>query len=211
MIDYIFFSNEYCYLCKENKTKTYICKECNEKIEYINGYREIKNGICLYPVFYNNFIKDIIKKFKYNKDTYLVKPISEILYNFYIEKDLEIDYISYIPMFAEDEYKRGYNQSLLMAKYFSKITGIEVIEILSKTRSTKHQNKLEKKDRFINLIDSFKMSSKIDIGNKNILIIDDIVTTGSTFNAVSEEILKSYNCKLTFLALSSSRLEENGE
>lgn len=207
MINYLFYSNDYCHMCLENKTQTYICEECNEKIEYVDGIREIEDGICIYPIFYSNFIKDIIKKFKYEKNTFLVKPLAEILYNYYCEKNLKVDYVSYIPMYAKDEYNRGYNQSKLLAEYFCKLTGLEIVHILKKNKSTKHQNKLTKKERLINLANSFECIHETKINGKTVLLIDDIVTTGSTFNAVSREVKKHYDANLIFLAIASSKIE----
>lgn len=207
MINYLFYSNDYCHLCLENKTDTYICEECKNKIEYIDGEREIEGGICMYPIFYSNFIKDAIKKFKYEKNTFLVKPFAEMLYNYYCEKKLEVDYVSYIPMYSKDEYNRGYNQSKLLAEYFCKLTGLELVELLIKNKSTKHQNKLTKKDRMRNLENSFECIISNNINGKNILFIDDIVTTGSTFNAISNEIKKHYDANIMFLALASSKID----
>ncbi|MFM1551992.1 ComF family protein [Helcococcus ovis] len=207
MLNYLFYSTEYCYFCKENKSNSYICDECMERLEFIFGNRYIDNSRCLYPLFYNNYIKGIIKRFKYNSDTYLVKPLSEILINFYKENRLEFDYVSYIPMYKKDEFDRGYNQSKLLAQEFSKQTGIKLIDILKKVNSTKHQNKLSRKDRFTNLSNSFKIIDGLEINNRKILIIDDVVTTGSTFKAVSSEILNEYDVDITFFAVASSKTE----
>lgn len=207
MIKFLFHSNDYCHICLENKADTFICENCKSKIEYIDGLREIEDGICIYPVFYNNFIKNVIKKFKYEKDTYLVKPLAEMLYNYYCEKNLRIDYVSYIPMYSKDEYKRGYNQSKLLSEYFCELSGLELIDILDKNKSTKHQNKLSKKERMINLQNSFECVSTIDLNNKTVLFIDDIVTTGSTFSAISKEMKKHYKANLIFLAIASSKIE----
>lgn len=206
--DYIFFSSKYCTVCKENKSKDLICDECIEKLEYIDGYKELEDGICLYPLFYNKFTKEIIKRYKYYNETHLAKVFSNILYDFFIKKDINIDYISYIPMYKSDEYERGYNQSYLLANELSKKMGIDLIDITVKIKSTKHQNKLNRKERLENLSDSLEIIKDLDINNKNILVIDDIVTTGSTFNSFSKEVLDEYDLNLIYLAIASSKIEE---
>ncbi|MFM1525621.1 MULTISPECIES: ComF family protein [Helcococcus] len=207
MFDFLFFSKEYCYLCKQNKTDSYICDECTEKLEFIEGKRNIEYSECLYPLFYNNYIKSIIKNFKYSSDTYLVKPLCEILYKFYKKEKLEFDYVSYVPMYSIDEFDRGYNQSKLLAEEFSKVANIKFIDVLEKQHTTKHQNKLDRKDRFTNLLNSFKIKDGLDLVNKKLLIIDDVVTTGSTFSAITKEILNNYDVNLTFMAIASSKIE----
>lgn len=59
----------------------------------------------------------------------------QLLFDFYNDKKLQIDYISYIPMYYKDEYKRAYNQSKLLAEYFSKSTNIECISIIEKIKA----------------------------------------------------------------------------
>lgn len=208
MIDYIFYSKDYCHICLQNKTENYICKDCIERLEFIDGIRELDEGICIYPLFYNNFLKSLIKKFKYEDCTYLVKPFAEIIYNFLNSKQLNFDYISYIPMYFKDEYERGYNQSEILCQYYSKMTDIEVIKILDKIKPTNHQNKLDRKNRLKNLKDSFEIIENLDLNGKKVIFIDDVVTTGSTFNAISKEINNKYKCEITFLAMASSKIDE---
>ena len=208
MIDYIFYSKDYCHICLQNKTENYICKDCIERLEFIDGIRELDEGICIYPLFYNNFLKSLIKKFKYEDCTYLVKPFAEIIYNFLNSKKLNFDYISYIPMYFKDEYERGYNQSEILCQYYSKMTDIKVIKILDKIKPTNHQNKLDRKNRLKNLKDSFEIIENLDLNGKKVIFIDDVVTTGSTFNAISKEINNKYKCEITFLAMASSKIYE---
>lgn len=208
MINYIFHSKEYCHFCLEEKTENYICDNCFNRLEFINGTKELDNGKCYYPLFYNNFIKEIIKKFKYSKDSYLVKALAQILYKHIKDKNLEFDYITYIPMYPADEFDRGYNQSELLAIYLAKFTKNSIIKLSKKIKSTKHQNKLDKKFRMLNLDGAFRVSKKFQIDGKKVLIVDDLVTTGTTFNKLSEEIKKVYNVDLVFLAITSGRYDE---
>lgn len=209
MIDYVFYSSQYCLLCKEDKSETYICKSCKERIEYIDGQRELEGGICYYATFYNKFIQEKIKAFKYEQATYLARVFAEILYNYYNKLNLDIDYVTFVPMYRKDEFKRGYNQAQLMAKYFAKYAGIEMLEIFEKKHSTKNQNKLNKKERMTNLENSFIIIDGEKIKGKKILIIDDIVTTGTTLEVLIATLRKNVEgANVDCLALSSSKIEE---
>lgn len=208
MIENLFFSNKYCLLCLENKTNSYICENCLNRLEYIDGEKELENGICIYPLFYNNFIKEIIHKLKYEKKSYIFKAINEILYNYIKFKKIDFDYISYVPMYHQDEFERGYNQSKLMAEFLSKSLDKPLIDLASKVNSTKNQNKLHKNQRILNLKNSFQVNLNLKIENKKVLIVDDLVTTGSTFNTLSDEIKKIYKLNFIFLALASSQIDE---
>lgn len=208
MIDLLFFSKDYCHFCLNNLADNFICEDCKERLVYVNGKKELCNGICYYPLFYNNYIKEIIKRFKYKSDTYLIKPLAGILYKFINDKNIEFDYISYIPMYHKDEFERGYNQSKILAEILSDLTGKKLIKIIEKIRSTKHQNKLTKLERLNNLETVFEAIKLEELRNKKLLIIDDLVTTGSTFNTVSNEIKKLNDIEFIFLAITSSKLEE---
>lgn len=208
MIDYLFYSNEYCKFCLENKTSTNICKICYERLEFIDGIKHTSLGNAYYPLFYNNFIKDIIKRFKYSSKTHLVKPLAEVLYNFYLSKNFNYDYISFVPMTTKDEFERGYNQSYLLAKELSKLLNVGIVDLAEKVKITKHQNKLDIVSRKINLKNSFKVYNKLEIDNKFILVIDDLVTTGETFTTLAKEVSKTYNVKIDLLVICSSHIDQ---
>ncbi len=92
-----------------------------------------------------------------------------------------IDYISYVPMHKSKPKLRGFNQNFLLAKGLSKKLNIPLGKnILLKIKDTKSQSSLNKRDRLLNLKDAFEVSNKAEIKSKNILLIDDIFTTGST-------------------------------
>lgn len=205
--DYLFYSDEYCKVCLNEKSESNICSTCIERLEFISSKRELELGVCYYPLFYNNFMREIIRKFKYEKATYLAKPLVEILYKFYKSLKLEFDYVTYVPMYANDEYERGYNQSYYLAEKFSKLSGIKLISIVNKVKKTKHQNKIDRNERVKNLSDSFKTIKGMDINGSKVLIIDDLVTTGSTLNIISNVINDIYNLELTFMAITSSKVE----
>lgn len=106
----------------------------------------------------------------------------------------KIDYIVSVPMHLSKLRKRGYNQSFLLANDLAKITGIDFIkDLLIKVKNTKRQVGLNISKRKTNLKDSFSVKDKYKdiIRGKNILIIDDVFTTGSTINECAR-ILKIY-------------------
>lgn len=211
MIDYIFYNKAYCNLCLENKTSEKICSDCMERLEFVEGIKELDYGPCIYPLFYNNFVKEAIKRFKYNKCSYLAKVFSEIMEDTLKSMDIYYDYISYIPMFSEDEYDRGYNQSKLLGMQLAKKNGIICLDLVKKTRSTKHQNKLKRLNRLDNLHDAFEIIDQEEIMGKTILLVDDLVTTGSTFNTMSKIIKDKYDVNIICIAIASSESNFQGE
>ncbi len=124
------------------------------------------------------------------------------------EKDIskDIDLIMYIPSHRRKEAKRGYNQSELLATFIAKRIDIEVSHNnLSKIKDTKDQNKLNRIERQENLLGSFKLKNREEIKDKRILLIDDIITTGSTMKECSRVLINNEAREVIGLALTSSK------
>lgn len=93
----------------------------------------------------------------------------------------QIDWLLPVPMYPPDERKRGYNQSLRLARCLSKELGIPVREdVLKKGRPTAKQHTLHRKERRRNLQGAFFLSDPAAVLGKRVLLVDDVYTTGST-------------------------------
>ena len=102
-------------------------------------------------------------------------------------ENINFDYILYVPLHKKRERKRGFNQSKIIASQLGKELGIEVLDILERSKNTRRLFELDEKERKKELKNVFKISKDIEnYTNKNILLIDDIFTTGSTVNEISK-------------------------
>ena len=102
-------------------------------------------------------------------------------------ENINFDYILYVPLHKKRERKRGFNQSKIIANQLGKELGIEVLDILERSKNTRRLFELDEKERKKELKNVFKISKDIEnYTNKNILLIDDIFTTGSTVNEISK-------------------------
>ena len=211
ILDYLFMRQDTCRICLEERADSLICQSCLDRLEFIDGKHEIEGGIVYYPLFYNNLLKDLVRAFKFQGKTYLLKPLGLILYEFYKEKEdiLRADYISYIPMNRKAIFKRGYNQAQLLAEELSNYTGIRLLETVDKVKPTKEQNKLGVKDRRKNLLGSYRVRKGLSLEGKTLLLVDDLVTSGSTLEACGQAILEEYSCQLKYLTLASSQIDGN--
>lgn len=188
-------------ICKE-----YICNKCSIKLRKheIKNNHVIKIGnkekhfdelLCIFK--YEDIIRDIIIKYKFQNKPYLYKTFAKIILKNektcgFLEK---YDIIIPVPISKKRKHERGYNQTQLIAKEIAKILNIKLgNNILIKERDTKAQSELSKKDRAINIKDVFKITDNKTIKNMKILIFDDIYTTGSTANECAR-ILKESGAK----------------
>lgn len=180
-----------CLIC--NKKEIYkfeICKECYENLSFKEDYHyDFKYLDEVYIVFnYNRFLKSELWKYKYQEKTYLYKFFGEALIDeiFKFRLNKEYDFVTFIPLSTTSLKKRGYNQSQLMAKYICDNTFMEFKNILYKNRDNKKQANLTRIERYDNVKDIF--SSRISVIDKNILIVDDVITTGYTLDFAAKAL-----------------------
>ena len=208
----LFRGENICLFCKESmeSSSNYICTSCMEFVEVVN--REIKLDKpyiekAYYSVLYNRLIRKKLHQFKFQGQSYLYKAFGEMLVNTIKAKGLqkEIDVITFVPIHRRKKALRGYNQSELLGVYVAKKLDIPLIKNhLIKAKWTLDQNKLGKVQRKTNLKDSFKVKNAEDLKGKEILLIDDIITTGATLGECGKVLMGKGAKRVYGLALTSS-------
>ena len=111
--------------------------------------------------------------------------------------DEKIDYVDTVPVFGSNVY----DHMKVVAVKLSMMLNIPFADNLLKTRRTDRQQELDKTSRKINLRDAFKVKNCLKIKDKNIMLIDDVWTTGSTLNEISMILKKSNADKIYLLTL----------
>ena len=200
-------------ICKES-----LCKKCEIKIkEYeLNSIRKVKNKYFDEVIFlfkYEDIIRSTLIKYKFQNKAYLYKTFSKI-----ILKNKKIcgflknyDIIIPVPISKKRKYKRGYNQSYLIAREIAKYTNLNCeSKWIIKQKDTIEQSKLNKNERKTNVQGAYKIIEKEKLFNKSILLIDDIYTTGSTVNECAK-ILKQAGVKKIRRINNCKRLKEDAD
>ncbi len=220
-IDKYFYNPKWrCVVCeKEIFNDEYVCDECDKKLPYNNGaicdhcgrkvisfenYCSTCKGIlvsldkCRSVYNYEKPISALIQMAKYNGAKYLLEFFAKDLANLYLQQYFNADCMTFVPMTEKAEKKRGYNQSKVLCKLVSEKTGVPVLDCIKKTTDTKRQATLGRKERLKNLENAFKVYNKKQVKDKNIVIVDDVTTTGSTAEVIAER-LKKAGAKRVFL------------
>ena len=125
---------------------------------------------------------------------YLVKTLGSILTGA-LKEFTELsgfNIIVPVPLHRKKKRERGFNQSLLLAKEIGKLYGSEISAgNLTRNRITLPQTELSRAERIKNVKGIFSVNDKSKFRGKNILLIDDVLTTGSTVNECSEVLLEA--------------------
>ncbi|TQO59478.1 ComF family protein [Paraclostridium bifermentans] len=155
---------------------------------------------------YSETSKKIVFGFKYNDKTFMSNIISKIMKEKLDTQNINYDYILYVPLHKKRERKRGFNQSKLIAKKLGKIENIKVLDSIYRNKNTTKLFKLTNEERSREVKNAFGFYKSIDLcKNKNVLLIDDIFTTGSTVNEISK-MLKLKGVKKIYICTFLTRI-----
>lgn len=146
-------------------------------------------------------LAQLIQKLKYHYWTGLAGVLDDVLKP--LAKDLKISksaVIIPVPLHSRRHRERGFNQSLIIGKVLSKATGLPQANLLQRTRHTTPQASLSATERTTNIIGAFGRG-KITNWPKTVILVDDVITTGSTI-AECASVLRKYGVtKITAVAL----------
>ncbi len=216
-----FFIPNICYICGKplKKNEHFICNNCIRSIPLAEIGDCLNRSFSLEIKYFNNIfyyttydgtIKESIHLLKYASRKELSLPLAELLLHRIVEMELLLysyDYIVFIPMHRVKMRERGFNQSEEIAKQLSRLTQIPLLKgALVRSHNGISQTKLSIKSRLSNVIDNFKEGKEIyKIKGKNVVLIDDVITTGSTLNEASK-VLSRYKPKnIDCLTLASAK------
>lgn len=183
-----------CYFCGKSKYSLKMCPECFEKLEYNNfSANRIILGVDIFCAgVYTKELQKLIRGLKYHKQKDLAYYQAKFMYEYFKNIDVlqnkEFEVLA-VPQHKNRIKKRKYNHMELVCEEFAKLANFECnFELIARIKDTKPQYKLSRNERLKNLSDAFVVD-KTKISEKTVLILDDICTTGSTF----EEMIKVLN------------------
>lgn len=229
ILEFLFPSNLKCVFCgRDVPSKDFCCcEDCLHTLPFNNGQRckicddEIcgDGNICdnckshhkkfdkaIAPLVYEGDVKKIVLKFKNDNAKYLAPHMAKFMLNRLKQETVSFDLILPVPLSEKSLDKRKYNQASLLAEEIAKLTNSAFNNaVLIKEKETKHQKELGFLDRQNNLHNAFKVVDKNAIINKNILLVDDVMTTGATANECAKT-LKKYASKVYVLTFARNKL-----
>ena len=235
ILELIYPEEDICFICDtydDSINEEHICLKCKENLRFIG---DNKCSICGKPLQadavikkcyncrrhpyyfskavaaleYEGTIKEVIYKYKYGNKPYIYKALGALLVQAIRESDIntnDIDIIVPVPLHRFKIIKRGFNQSELLANYISHAFNIPVsVKNLVRNKMTVRQNNLDRLNRRSNIKGAFKIKKKDDFVGKNIILVDDIFTTGITADECSKELVQAGACDITVVTLATGK------
>ena len=184
------------------------CVKCGKPLIPTDAFKQNREVLCLdckikkYSFefsrsmgVYDKVLKKCIHLFKYYGEKKLAKPLGKLMVDCLLknnEFENKFDLIIPVPLHKNDLKKRGFNQSVLLGKVVGNYFSIPVGEsTLVKKKLTPFQINLSKKERGKNILGAFSVEKPEEIKGKNILILDDVFTTGATVEECAKELMKA--------------------
>lgn len=193
-----------CAMCLERlpHVKSPLCKICG--IPFIGTGEDHTCGQCLAQtphfdiarahLLYEESARELIHHFKYSNKTHLRRPLALLALDGlteFIAKSTP-DLIIPVPLHRSRLRSRGFNQAVLLGDLFSSRLSIPMLaDGLIRTRQTEPQIELSAEDRKNNVKGAFSANRPDDLSGKSILLLDDVMTTGSTVNECAKVLKKS--------------------
>ncbi|MBR1551923.1 MAG: ComF family protein [Muribaculaceae bacterium] len=119
-----------------------------------------------------------------------------------------IELVVPVPLHRDKQARRGYNQSLYIARGIAQAAGVVVGEAVEAVRSHSTQTRKGAIERWQNTRGMYRMKARMSsaLEGKHVLIVDDVVTTGSTLEACAEALLAVPGIKISLFTLAVARL-----
>lgn len=209
----IFNGDNLCNNCRDTVTvnNSFTCPVCGRKTPSAQLCLECKAQPPLYdravsPLVYSGGAQKLIVKFK-NGNPYLKDYFARIMYamcgNF-----TDADAVCYVPMTRAAERNRGYNQAELLAKELSDKLELPLLkDAVAKVRKSSSQKSLTRRERAQNLKACFK-AERSAVEGKTLILVDDVLTTGATADAVCGELKKRGAKKVYLVTIASVENKE---
>jgi ComF family protein len=187
-----------CGLCARPTLQVF-CQDCSQRLQGCRRNSAWVTGINHSPLYgwghYEGSLKQSLAKLKYERQSSVAEPLGQWLAQLWFDH-IHLDgkfQVVPIPLHKDREHQRGYNQAELIARSFCQVTGFPLRSHgLRRTQSTTAQYSLSRTERYQNLQDAFTIGPALKPQNQKyqnqkqqIIVIDDIFTTGATLKAAT--------------------------
>lgn len=194
-----FFFPPKCIFCGKflKKDEKQICAKCEAELPYLTGGKQLREGnffdVCASPLKYEGNVRRSILQYKFKGKTNYADCYGGILAKC-IRENLsgKYDMISWVPLSVKRKRSRGYDQAMLLALAAALELNDVAVETLIKHTDVAAQSSLnDREKRKENISGVYWVSDEELIQGRKILLIDDIITTGSTLSECARTLLQA--------------------
>ena len=198
-------TNQLCLKCINDLPHTFFAPYANNPIEkYFWGRLHLQAAHSEFYFSKGSLIQQLIHQLKYKGNTQIGFYLGELMGKSLLKSDRfnTVDALIPLPLYADKERQRGYNQAAIICNGLSAVMNIPVINSnVIRQRFTDTQTRKHRTERWENVEGSFTVNNPGALQGKHFLLVDDVVTTGATLEACGRVIAQQDNVKLSIATL----------
>ena len=165
----------------------YFCRSCGEKIPMANDSEICRTGRyferCVAPLYYDGMVRESFLDYKFHEKTWRAATYAAFLEPYVRKEFPQLDVVTWVPLGRRSQKDRGFDQSELLAKELAKRLELPCEKLLEKIRDTRQQSRLQMpEERRANVLGAYGMKKNVPVSGRRILMVDDVITTGSTMD-----------------------------
>ena len=198
-----------CLFCRSELAEDVpLCPACQKALP-VTGERADRKGVhfgrCLSPLYYTSGLRDSFHRYKFGGHWHYSRIFARWMWEC-LEKEepdfLRFDLVTWTPLSLPRALKRGYDQSRRLAQGVARRSGLPLVPTLEKTRNNPPQSGTAgPKERRKNTAGVYRLKPGASVRDKRILLVDDIITTGSTLEEASRILQEAGAAEICCLTL----------
>lgn len=182
----------FCVECLMDLPETDLFDSKDNDMEYrLVGRVAIQSASALYYFSKGSKIQEAMHTLKYRRDKRIATQFGRTFARRWIDSHrlLLPDLVIPVPLHQKRQYQRGYNQSKIFGQSICEIMDVPFLDILIKTTHTESQTHKTRQERVSRLHGTIDITQNIDLSDKHILLVDDVLTTGATIEVCAKALL----------------------
>ena len=206
----------YCHKVLDNP-RAPLCPDCQVRLPWLTGKAgekkvDFADG-CFSPLAYQDRVREAIHRYKFQRVRACAGPFGAVMAQCMQDHlPQEIDWITWCPLHKKRLRERGFDQAKLLAQEVGRRLDIPVRATLRKDRNTRPQSELEEESaRRANALGAYSLLPGTDLTGKRVVLVDDVVTTGSTLSECAALLRRAGAEKIFGLTLARARETGGGD
>jgi ComF family protein len=180
----------FCAQCSEpfagDITGPFRCANCADRTLHFEAAVSVYRG--------RGLVRKLVHNFKYGRQFHLRHLLADWLGETLDDARLRgrrFDCLVPVPLHPARERARGFNQAHLLAELLAESSGLPLVSAIERIRYTTTQTAFDRAERMENLRNAFRLRKKMDVRGSRVLLIDDVLTTGSTLSECARVLKKA--------------------
>lgn len=179
-----------CPFCRKllEKGQNLVCPNCQRDLPWVLGPQGERKGeffaLCTAPLWYRESVRDSHHRYKFSGVRAYAGPYAELMAQCVTDRLAgKYDVITWVPIHRRRRWKRGYDQSELLARQLARRLDMPCEPLLQKMRHTAAQSGLNgESERRANVLGGYALQPNVWVEGRRILLVDDVMTTGATLS-----------------------------